>query len=147
MTEDIDTLSRRRRMILALYGILFLGLQAVLFKTLDDPFEQWRPIHFALAAGYIGWSGTLIYIFTTGGLLFRGRSAEARAALNDELTQANRVAGYKAGYWAMLAVALMLYVLTQVYGVSAQEALRITFAIGVAMPACRFAGLEKTQGA
>ncbi|BCW89790.1 hypothetical protein sos41_29570 [Alphaproteobacteria bacterium SO-S41] len=147
MADDIEKLSRRRRVILALYGILFLGLQAVLFKKLDDPIELWRPIHYAYAASYLGWSGTLIYIFSTGGLLFRGRSPEARAALNDELTEANRVAGYKAGYWAVLIVAFVLFVLSQTYGVTAQEALRITFAVGVAMPACRFAGLERKQGA
>ena len=147
MTDYIENLSRRRRIILVVYGIMFLGLQGVIFQKLDDPFEVWRPIHYAYAASYVGWSATLLYIFATGGLLFRGRTAEARAALNDELTEANRVAGYKAGYWAMLIVALVLYVLTQVYGVTAQEALRITFAVGVAMPACRFAGLERKQGA
>ncbi len=146
MSEDIERLSRKRRIMLATYGVAFLGLQAILFEPLNDPAMTWRPVDWALAAGFVGWSVTLLYVLATGGLLFRGRSAETRAAMNDELTQANRNAGYRAGYWAMLAVAAVLYVLSQIFDLSTQECLKLVFAIGVAMPACRFAGLEQKQG-
>lgn len=147
MTEDVEKLSRRRRVILATYGIAFLAFQGIAFQSLDQPVEQWRPVDWAKAAAFIGWSATLIFIFTTGGLLFRGRTASARAALNDELTYANRDAGYRAGFWAMLIVLFVLFVLGQVFELNRNEVLRLTFAIGVAMPACRFAGLERRQGA
>jgi len=145
MTDDIDTLSRRRRILLSVYGILFLALQPSVFHTLDDPYALWQPIHFALAAGYVGWSATLIYILSTGGLLFGGRRAETRAALNDELTQANRRAAYRFGYWMLLGTIVILYVMSIFTTVTLQEALRLLFAFGVAIPATTFAGKERKQ--
>ena len=147
MTDTIDTLSRRRRILLATYGIMFLGLQGVLFGKLDDPIEAWRPIHYATAAGYLGWSATLAYVLATGGLLFRGRTPEVRAALNDELTTANRRFGYQAGYWFLMGSIALIYVLSQFTSWTLPEALRILFAFGVAMPAVAFAGKERKQGA
>ncbi len=147
MSEDIERLSRRRRVMLSVYGISFLAFQSLFFAKLDDPIAMWRPIHYALAAGYLGWSATLIYVLATGGFLFRGRSAEARAALNDELTVANRRNAYRAGYWMMMGSALLLWVLSRFTTWSEAEVLRMIFAFGVAMPAVSFAGWERKQGA
>jgi len=146
MTDDIEKLSRRRRIVLAGYGILFLVFQGVVFRSLDAPVALWRAVDWAKAAGFVGWSGTLIFVLATGGLLFRGSPA-ARAAMNDELTIANRKAGYRAGYWAVLASTAICFVLVQFEATTVSEALRVLFAIGVATPAIRFAGLERRQGA
>lgn len=147
MSDDIEKLARRRRIILATYGMLFIALQPSIFLPLDDPFETWRPVHFALAAGFLGWSGTLIYILATGGLLFRGRSEAARAALNDELTSANRRAAYRSTYWMLLGTIALLYLIQLYKPFDVREVLRLLFAFGVAMPAMVFAGKEKKQGA
>ncbi len=147
MTDDIDKLSRRRRVTLATYGIIFLGMQYVLFARLNDPAATWRPVDWAVAVGFIGMTLTLIRVLTMGGRLFRGTSPETRAALDDELTRANRAVAYRIAYWVMLGVAFLLYVLSQIFELSPQECLKLVFAIGVAMPACTFAGLERKQGA
>ena len=144
MTE-VDRLSRNRRILLAAYGVMFLSLQAVVFNRQDDPIAQWRPIHWTFAVGYIGWSFTLIYVLATNGALFRG-SPQAAAALNDELTQANRAFAYRIGYWSVLIVLAALFVLGQFFELSRSEVLRVTFAVAVAMPACAFAGRERRQG-
>jgi hypothetical protein len=147
MTENIETLSRRRRILLSVYGISFMGLQALFFQRLDAPLETWRPVQYAFAAGYIGWAGTLIYVLATGGFLFRGRSAATRAALNDELTVANRRFAYWAGYVIMMGTIVVLYVLSRLDATNLQEALRVLLAIGAAVPAVVFAGRERKQSA
>ena len=146
MTDDIEKLSRRRRIVLASYGTLFLVFQGAVFNSLDAPMSAWRPVDWAKAAGFAGWSMTLIFVLATGGLLFRG-SAAARAALNDELTTANRNAGYRAGYWAVLASIAICFALGQFEATNLAETVRVLFAIAVATPAIRFAALERRQGA
>ena len=87
----------------------------------------------------------LIWVLASGGLVFRGWSPDVRAALNDELTQANRAFAYRVGYWTVLAVLMALFVLSQFFALERSEVLRLTFAIAVAMPACAFAGRERKQ--
>lgn len=146
MTDRIDTLTRRRRVVLAIYGITFLAFQSIVFTSLDAPVSNWRPVDWAKAAGFAGWSVTLMWILASGGLAFRGWSTEVRAALNDELTQANRAFAYRVGYWSVVIVLALLFVLSQFFDLSRSEVLRLTFAIAVAMPACAFAGRERKQG-
>ena len=146
MTDEIEKLSRRRRILLAAYGTLFLVFQGMVFNSLDAPMSTWRPVDWAKAAGFAGWSTTLILVLATGGLLFRG-SAAAHAALNDELTTANRNAGYRAGYWVVLASIAICFVLGQFEATNLAETVRVLFAIAVATPAIRFAALERRQGA
>ncbi|MFT3809117.1 MAG: hypothetical protein QM698_04305 [Micropepsaceae bacterium] len=146
MSDQIDRLSRRRRILLATYGVAFIAFQASLFAGLDAPFSTWRPVTYALAAAWVGWSGTLIYVLATGGLLFRGRDEKTRAALNDELTSANRVVAYRCGYWMLMGSIVVFYALSLVVDVSLNEALRLLFAFGVATPAMIFAGRERRQG-
>lgn len=145
MTDRIELLTRRRRVVLAIHGITFLAFQAIVFTSLDAPVSEWRPVDWAKAAAFAGWSLTLIWILSSGGMLFRGSSADVRAALNDELTKANRAFAYRIGYWAMLAVLALLLVLSQFFDLERNEVLRLSFAIGVAMPACAFAGRERRQ--
>ena len=147
MTDEIDKASRRRRIVLASYGTLFLAFQELYFRRLDAPFAAWRPIEYVWAALYVAWSATLIYVLATGGLPFRRRSPEAHRALNDELTEANRRFAYRAGYWMLLGSIALIYVLSRFTDWTVGEALRLLFAFGVAMPAVVFAGKERRQGA
>lgn len=146
MADKIDILTRRRRVALALCGLGFLALQSIAFQSLDAPAAQWRPVDWAKAVGFIGWALTLICILAWGGRIFRGWTPEVRSALNDELTQANRAFAYCVGYWTLLAVLTLLFVLSQFYELDRNEVLRVAFATGVAMPACAFAGRERRQG-
>ena len=145
MTDRVEILTRRRLVMLAIYGIMFLAFQSIVFTSLDAPVSDWRPVDWAKAAGFVGWSLTLIWVLASGGLVFRGWSPDVRAALNDELTQANRAFAYRVGYWTVLAVLMALFVLSQFFALERSEVLRLTFAIAVAMPACAFAGRERKQ--
>lgn len=146
MSDDFEKISRRRRGALAVYGIMFLALQGIAFKRLDDPVALWRGIHYTTAFGYMLWASTLIYILASGGFPFHGRSATAQAVLNDELTVANRRFAYQVGYWTLLAMTVVLFALAQSDQMTIPEAMRVTFAIGVAVPAIAFAGRERRQG-
>src|ERR1043165_9047784 len=93
MSDEVERLSRTRRAFLAAQGVLFLAFQAGVFASLDTPIETWSGANWMKAAAYAFWAGVLVFILAKGGFPFRG-SPEARAAMNDELTRANRAAGY-----------------------------------------------------
>ena len=145
MTAEIEKLTRRRRLVLTASGLLFLLLQPRVFNTLDAPIELWRTVDWVKAGSFLLWSGMLILVLVSGGFPFRRLSSSTRAALNDELTRANRRAGYMVGYWAMMACALVMFVMVQTGLSNANECLRYLFAFGVAIPAVRFARLERRQ--
>ena len=147
MSDAIDKLSRRRRIVLATYGIAFLAFQSLFFGRLDAPFAVWRPVDWLFAAGYAVWAASLILLLATGVFIVRGRTPEARAALNDELTAANRRFAYRAGYWMLMGGIVVIYVLSRFTDWTLEETLRLLFAFGVAMPAVAFAGKEREQGA
>lgn len=147
MTAEIEKLTRRRRMLLVMVGFFFLLMQPTLFNTLDAPMAVWRGVDWVKALAFAMLSVVLILILLTGGFPFRRHSPAAQAALNDELTRANRRAGYVAGYWAMMVGAAGLFALSQYELVSPSECLRYLFALGVAFPAIRFGGLERRQDA
>ncbi len=147
MTDEIEKASRRRRILLGTYGLVFLAFQELYFSRLDAPFAAWQPIEYVWATLYVAWSATLIYVLASGGLPFRRRSPEARRALNDELTEANRRFAYRAGYWMLLGSIAVIYALSRFTDWTVGEAMRLLFAFGVAMPAIAFAGKERRQGA
>ena len=147
MSDAIDKLSRRRRIVLATCGLAFLALQAPFFTRLDAPFEVWRTVDFVYAAGFVVWAAMLIFVLATGAFLFSGRTPETRAALNDELTAANRRFAYRAGYWMLMGGIVVIYALSRFTDWTLEEALRLLCAFGGAMPAVAFAGKEREQGA
>jgi len=145
MTVEIEKLTRRRRMVLAASGLLFVILQPAVYATLDGPMAVWRAVDWVKASSFVLWSAMLILILLTGGFPFRKLSQATRAALHDELTRDNRRGGYMAGYWAMMIAAVVLFAMAQADFVSPNECLRYLFALGVAFPAIRFAALERRQ--
>jgi hypothetical protein len=147
MLETVDRLARRRRIMLATYGMSFLGLQEIIFTKMDVPIAEWQFGQYACALLYVLWAGSLFYVLKTGGFPFRRTSAETRAALNDELTAVNRRYAYQAGYWLVMATIVILYIMYQFGDLGVPETLRLLFAFGIAMPATAFAGREKRQGA
>lgn len=147
MTVEIEKLTRRRRIVLAASGLLFIIFQPTIYSTLDAPMAMWRAVDWVKASSFVFWSALLILILLTGGFPFRKLSQATREALNDELTRANRRAGYMVGYWAMMLAAIVLFAVSQADFISQAECLRYLFAVGVAFPAIRFAALERHQDA
>jgi hypothetical protein len=145
MTVEIEKLTRRRRFVLTASGLLFFLLQPRVFNSLDAPVELWSTVDWVKAGAFLLWSGMLILVLVRGGFPFRRLSSATRAALNDELTRANRRAGYMVGFWAMMGSALVMFVMVQAHLTYATECLRYLFAFGVAIPAVRFARLERRQ--
>lgn len=145
MTVEIEKLSRRRRFVLTSSGLLFLVFQITVFDALDAPIQLWRTVEWVKAGSFLLWSSMLILILVTGGFPFRRLSPATRAGLNDELTRANRRKGYMIGYWAMLLCAITMFAMVQASMTTATECLRYLFALGVAIPAVRFARLERRQ--
>lgn len=147
MTIEIEKLTRRRRAVLTASGLIFLVLQPTVFNTLDAPMSVWRAVDWTKAGSFLLWSAILVLVLVSGGFPFRKLSKETRAALNDELSTANRRTGYMLGYWAMLLCAVVMYALVQMDMTTVNECLRYLFAFGVALPAIRFGVLERRQDA
>jgi protein-S-isoprenylcysteine O-methyltransferase Ste14 len=136
--ELADRLTRRRARVIAISVIFFLCWQVNYFLT---PSSLGRNIdHFKIAA-WLAWALVLLLLLATGGGLFRRR--EIRALMEDDSTRDHRRTAFSTGFWAALAAAILIYVLSMVEPVSGREAshLIISAAIGGALIA--FAWLER----
>ena len=55
MTVEIEKLTRRRRMVLATSGLLFIILQPTVYNTLDAPMATWRAVDWVKASSFALW--------------------------------------------------------------------------------------------
>ena len=138
--EKIERLAQRRRILLMVSAGAFLAWQIPLM----DSFSQWQAGSASLIslAGFLIWAAALIAVFVWGRAA-GVRDPDARAALEDELTQANRARAFSFAYWVMLVGAAGLLALSQFQPVTATEVAHIIVVLGVAAPLFRFALLER----
>lgn len=138
--EKIERLAQRRRILLMVSAGAFLAWQIPLM----DSFSQWQDGGASLIslAGFLIWAASLIAVFVWGRKV-GVRDPEARAALEDELTQANRARAFSFAYWVMLIGAAGLLALSQFQPVTGTEAAHIVVVLGVVAPLFRFAILER----
>jgi hypothetical protein len=132
---DVETAkrrARRRARMLPVLGILFIAGQPLYF----GPGGAAEPVR---AAAWLAWALVLL-----GALAFMGagvRGGAVRDLIEDEGTQANRLRGYAAGFWAGATVALYAFSLfDQVKG---REALHLVLTVAVGAALIRFGTLER----
>ena len=143
---NIERIAMRRRFGLMLCASAFLVWQVPMMDFSE-----------ALAAGddiiktIISLAGFAVWIVTLLMLVGPWRpfkqDAKVEAALNDELTRANRAKAFIAGYVVMLVAAAGLFALTHFEphfeGVGGMDAAHIILVLGVAIPLYAFAFLER----
>lgn len=142
MSDRVERLSRRRRRILTVFAVTFMAWQASTIASFGDVVgSHARLVDMARIAAFAVWAAALVALL----VLFPRRTGDADvdAALNDELTQANRRRAFVTGYWGALIAAAFLFGLSLFVEFTAAEGLGIVIAVAVSAPLIRFVALEK----
>lgn len=132
--EGAERASRGRAILMAIAAVVLLINVAI----------QWGNPHY-VEPGVRGGSWILVIalwmfiLANGGGLRLRGRM---RALLNDELSLRNRARAVTAGFYAMLAAALLLYAATWRIEMATGDALKLITAAGLATALLVYAWLE-----
>lgn len=146
MSNEVERQSRRRRVLLMIMASGFLVWQIPsmdLFARLADGAS---PVARAVSlAGLLIWAAGLVFLLSKSRYLVRKASAQERAALEDELVQANRARAFSAGYWAMLVAAGALFAAHQYWPLSGGDIAQLVLMAGVAVPLYAFAILERVN--
>jgi len=147
ISDEVERLSKRRRIILMLFAGSFLIWQIPMMDTVEAMKQAgaFRAVDIVKIAGFGLWIVALMALF-----LFFGRRAsnpEVRAALEDELTRANRAKAFSFGYWLMLFVAGLVYVLTllPVLEITNTDVAHVMIMAAVLGPIFRFLKLERAS--
>jgi hypothetical protein len=132
--EGAERASRGRAILMATAAVVLL-INAVI---------QWGDPHY-VEPGVRGGSWILLIalwmfiLANGGGLRLRGRMREL---LNDELSLRNRARAVAAGFYAMLAAALILYGATWRMAMATGDAIKMISAVGLATALLVYAWLE-----
>ncbi|MBI1210746.1 MAG: hypothetical protein GC190_04740 [Alphaproteobacteria bacterium] len=143
---EVERLSRWRRRILFVIGVGYIIWWAGVLASITgvaDAFAIAGVVNIIRIVSFVAWAVPLALLFTVGrriGLRLRPR---VRAALEDELTRANRSVAFQTGYWALLVTVCVLFAISQFEEASLKAALPILIAVGVSVPLLRFAMLER----
>jgi hypothetical protein len=140
--DQIEKLAKRRRRLMVIFAGTFLIWQVPLLERYETISQSGlRPVDMIYVAGFLIWVGCLISLlaFTRSG----PKGSDVQAALNDELTQANRIKAFSTGYWAMLIAAVAVFVLSFLVPVTGKEAAHLVLMVAVIAPLLRFARLER----
>lgn len=132
-----DRISRRRARMFPILGIYFLAGQAMFFRHAEEPA---RIAAFKISA-WLVWAIVLLLALAFAGGHFRG--PRVRALVEDEVTRANRLRGYAAGFWAAAAASILLYVINMFEPVTGREAIHLILTFAVAGALIRFGTLER----
>jgi MFS family permease len=133
--ETADRLSRRRARLFPVLGILFLAGQPLYFANSGTHAAQFKTV------AWLVWAIVLLIALAFAGGHFRG--AAVRALVEDEVSRANRLRGYAAGFWAGSAATVILYAFSLYDNVKGREALHIVLAVSIAAALIRFGTLER----
>jgi hypothetical protein len=133
--EMADRLSRRRARLLPLLGLLFLAGQPLYFANSGVEAAQLK------TAVWLVWAILLLLALAFAGGHLSGKAV--RALMEDEVSKANRMRAYAAGFWAAMAATVCLYGVSLFDNIKGREALHLVLTIAVATALLRFALLER----
>jgi hypothetical protein len=137
--ETADRLSRRRARILPILALFFLMQQAAYFSNLNENGNR-TVDHFKIAA-WLVLSIVLLLALATGGGWFRSRSV--RSLINDDVTQANRSAAMRIGFFAAMLAGILLYFVTFIEVVTGRDAIHAITTCGIGAALITFGFLER----
>ena len=137
----VERLQRGRSRVLLATSLLFLLWQGLFLS------ERWGgnsvSAEVSKTASFVVWAVLVLVVLVTGGGLVKRGGASVRAAMNDELTQANRRAALMFGYWWVLGAAAVFYALALFVEIRLEDAAHVILTLGVAAPSIAFAVLER----
>jgi hypothetical protein len=136
--EEADRLVRRRTRVMIVMVILFLSWQADYF--LADG-SRGRTVDHVRLSAWLVWALVLLLILATGGGFFRRR--ELRALMEDDSTRDHRRTAFSAGFWASVAMAVLVYILSMIETVSGREASHLIISAAVGASLIAFSWLER----
>ena len=137
--EKAERIGRSRARLFAVQAILFASWQGLYFGAAMD--DQVRTVDTVKIWTWLVWVVALLALLATGGGLMRGRNV--RALLNDELTRANRLQAYVAGFWAAMVAAVGFYVIDLFDPVEAREAIHAIVSAAIAAALITFSVRER----
>ena len=141
MSDHVEKLSRKRRRLLVVTAIAFIVWQLAGLQMFSDfAGGDRRLTSFVSLFAFAFWAVTLIILMRQRGV--KGAPPEARAALNDELVQQNRMRAFQIGYWVMLITAAMVFTASMFVRIEGNVAAQLILVAGVAGPMLAFARLE-----
>ena len=135
--EIADQVSRRRAFVVAIAAIVFLGVQLIGRPHFVDGgaiVSRTRMLTWAVNAGLL-----LLVLATGGGLL---NSRQTRQLVNDEVAQENRKRAIIFGFWMAMTLAMAIYVLPALAGISSRDAVYLIVTPTVGFTMLDFAWLE-----
>ena len=133
--ETADKVSRRRARLLPLLGILFIAGQPLYFANSGIEASQVKTFV------WLAWALLLLAALAFAGGHFG--SAAVRGLVEDELTRANRLRGYAAGFWAGSMATIALYGFSLFDNLKGRESLHIVLTVTIAAALIRFGALER----
>ena len=136
-----ERVQRRRNRILWLFALLFFVWQGAYLNSRGLPVGPLRAVDLVRDFGHVLLAVVLLALMATGGGWRHGPAV--RALLNDESTRAHRALALTSGFWALTIAVLALYAAAPFVRIEAGEAAHVLLSIAVAVPALRFAMLER----
>jgi hypothetical protein len=134
--ELADRVTRRRARMMPVLAALFLAGQPFYFArnqiALDTQIKT---------AVWLAWAAILLLALAMAGGHFRGRAV--RDLIEDEVTRANRLRAYAAGFWAAMATVFGIYGLSVFDNIQGRESLHLVMTFSVAAALITFGMLEK----
>lgn len=136
-----EAIQKRRNRILTMMPILFTIWQAAFLSSKDNWEIPLRLVDQVRIGANLVFAAALLFLLAAGGGLFRGKAV--RELLNDEATRDHRARACAAGFWAVAVMSLILYGLSLIEPLRAADILHLILSVAVAVPALRFAMLER----
>ena len=134
--ELADRVTRRRARMMPVLAALFLAGQPFYFArnqiALDTQIKT---------AVWLAWAAILLLALAMAGGHFRGRAV--RDLVEDEVTRANRLRAYAAGFWTAMATVFGIYGLSVFDNIQGRESLHLVMTFSVAAALITFGMLEK----
>ena len=145
MPDNIEKQSNRRAFLLMFLASTFLIWQVPAMDFLERMSQgTQRAVDIVAVIGGLLWVVALIALMVTGGR--KTGSPATRAALEDELVQANRQTAFRTGYFAMLGTTTAMFGVAMFGDPSPRDLVHIILVAGVVTPMYAFAFLERHNG-
>jgi hypothetical protein len=134
--ELADRVTRRRARMMPFLAILFLAGQPLYFARNQIAIDTQ-----VKTAVWLVWAAILLLALATAGGHFRGKAV--RDLVEDEVTHANRLRAYAAGFWTAMATVFGIYGLSVFDNIQGRESLHLVITFSVAVALITFGALEK----
>lgn len=144
MTNEVETRSQRRRIVLMVMASAFLIWQVPAMDFFAGAaIENERLKSLLSGAGFLIWAGGLVVLLASGRAAARGENVAVNAALEDELVQSNRSKAFVIGYIVTLFTSGVVFALNLITPLTGLDVAHLILVIAVVTPMFAFVFLER----